>query len=119
MPTPNPPNLASLTPLRRLAYHSTVTCAAEAAVYGDCIVAHYKDMKQGLCKEEFEKFGKCVRKAVRLRRIYVHFIGSSKTRFVRWVGIGSFSFHSSKEAGRFQSLCTMHWSIWEIIICRI
>jgi hypothetical protein len=52
------------TPLRRLAQHTTVTCAAQASVYGKCIVATYADVRKDSCKEEFAKFGACVREAV-------------------------------------------------------
>lgn len=53
------------TPLRRLAIHSTTTCSNHAAAYGKCILGSYMDMKKDACKDEFEKFGKCMRKAVR------------------------------------------------------
>jgi hypothetical protein len=53
-----------ITPLRRLAQHTTVTCAAQASVYGKCIVATYSDVRKDSCKEEFAKFGACVREAV-------------------------------------------------------
>lgn len=55
----------ALTPLRRLALHSTTTCAAEATEYGKCILASYADVRKDMCKQEFERFGKCVRAAVR------------------------------------------------------
>ncbi|RDB24992.1 hypothetical protein Hypma_007859 [Hypsizygus marmoreus] len=53
------------TPLRQLALHSTSTCASEASVYGKCIVATYTDVKKDICKEEFAKFGECLRKAMK------------------------------------------------------
>lgn len=53
-------------PLRRLAVHSTTTCASQASVYGKCIVATYTDVRKDICKEEFLKFGQCLRDAVRL-----------------------------------------------------
>jgi hypothetical protein len=53
------------TPLRRLALHSTSTCATQASAYGQCILATYKDVKKDVCKEEFAKFGQCLRDAVR------------------------------------------------------
>ena len=52
------------TPLRRLATHSMTTCATQAAAYGKCILGTYTDMKKDACKDEFEKFGKCMREAV-------------------------------------------------------
>jgi len=53
------------TPLRRLALHSTTTCATQASAYGQCILATYKDVRKDMCKEEFAKFGQCLREAVR------------------------------------------------------
>ncbi|RDX54977.1 hypothetical protein OH76DRAFT_1318983, partial [Lentinus brumalis] len=52
------------TPLRRLALHSTTTCAAAASAYGKCILAIYTDVQKDTCKEEFAKFGACMREAV-------------------------------------------------------
>ncbi|KAI0058068.1 hypothetical protein BV25DRAFT_1811305 [Artomyces pyxidatus] len=52
------------TPLRRLALHSTTTCATHASAYGKCIVATYTDVQKDTCKAEFEKFGACLREAV-------------------------------------------------------
>ncbi|KAI8993909.1 hypothetical protein BD414DRAFT_394563, partial [Trametes punicea] len=52
------------TPLRRLALHSTTTCAAVASAYGKCILATYTDVQKDACKEEFAKFGACLREAV-------------------------------------------------------
>ncbi|KAI6134488.1 hypothetical protein EDD17DRAFT_1492649 [Pisolithus thermaeus] len=54
-----------VTPLRRLAIHSTTTCSAEATAYGKCILATYADVRKDVCKREFEKFGQCLRQAVR------------------------------------------------------
>jgi NADH dehydrogenase [ubiquinone] 1 alpha subcomplex assembly factor 8 len=51
-------------PLKRLAYHSTKTCSAQAAVYGQCIVATYKDVTKEACKDEFLLFKRCLEKAV-------------------------------------------------------
>ncbi|KAK0195691.1 hypothetical protein F5146DRAFT_922595 [Armillaria mellea] len=51
-------------PLRRLAVHSTTTCAAQASTYGKCILATYTDVRKDVCKEEFLKFGQCLRDAV-------------------------------------------------------
>ncbi|KAG6330811.1 hypothetical protein ID866_8275 [Astraeus odoratus] len=52
------------TQLKRLAFHSTATCSAEAAAYGRCIASTYMDVRKDSCKEEFEKFGRCLRQAV-------------------------------------------------------
>ena len=57
----------STKPLKRLAYHSTATCANEASAYGKCIVATYTDVKKGVCKDEFAKYARCLRRAVRAR----------------------------------------------------
>jgi len=57
----------TLTPLRRLAYHSTTTCSAQASVYGKCILASYTDIKKDACREEFAKFSKCLTEAVSSR----------------------------------------------------
>ncbi|KAI0358674.1 hypothetical protein OH77DRAFT_1380161, partial [Trametes cingulata] len=51
-------------PLRRLAFHSTTTCSAAASAYGKCILATYTDVHKDSCKEEFAKFGACLREAV-------------------------------------------------------
>lgn len=51
-------------PLQRLAWHSTTTCAAQASAYGKCILATYTDVKKDICREEFAKFGACLREAV-------------------------------------------------------
>ncbi|KAH9930384.1 hypothetical protein B0H21DRAFT_699987 [Amylocystis lapponica] len=59
-----PPAQSTLTPLRRLAVHSTSTCSAHASAYGKCILATYTDVKKDACKEEFAKFGACLREAV-------------------------------------------------------
>ncbi|KAI0794798.1 hypothetical protein C8Q75DRAFT_803650 [Abortiporus biennis] len=53
------------TPLRRLATASTVTCAAQASEYGKCILAIYTDVRKDACKEEFAKFGACMREALK------------------------------------------------------
>lgn len=53
------------TPLRRLALHSTTTCASQASTYGKCILATYTDVKKDSCKDEFAKFGQCLREVVR------------------------------------------------------
>lgn len=52
------------TPLRRLALHTTVTCASQASVYGKCILATYADVQKDVCKAEFAKFSACIRDAV-------------------------------------------------------
>ena len=59
-----PAATTSTTPLRRLALHSTTTCAAQASAYGKCILGSYTDVKKDMCKEEFSKFGACLREAV-------------------------------------------------------
>lgn len=51
-------------PLKRLVYHSTATCSAQAAVYGKCIVATYTDVTKDVCKDEFLSFKRCLEKAV-------------------------------------------------------
>jgi len=53
-------------PLQRLAIHSTTTCAGQASAYGKCILATYTDVRKDACKEEFAKFGQCLREAVRV-----------------------------------------------------
>ena len=55
---------ATTTPLRRLAVASTTTCSQQASAYGKCILATYTDVKKDACKEEFAKFGACLREAV-------------------------------------------------------
>lgn len=60
----SPSATAALKPLRRLALHSTTTCATHASAYGKCIVSKYEDVQKDMCKAEFEKFGRCMREAV-------------------------------------------------------
>ncbi|KAF8554693.1 hypothetical protein OG21DRAFT_1484434 [Imleria badia] len=55
----------STTPLKRLALHSTTTCSSQATAYGKCIVAIYTDVRKDSCKQEFEKFGQCLRQAMK------------------------------------------------------
>jgi len=55
------------TPLKRLALHTTTTCASQATVYAKCIVANYTDVSKDLCKDQFLLFRDCVREAVRLQ----------------------------------------------------
>ena len=50
--------------LKRLAYHSTATCSAQAAAYGKCIVATYSDVTKNTCKDEFLLFKRCLSNAV-------------------------------------------------------
>ncbi|KAH7888761.1 hypothetical protein F5I97DRAFT_1803594 [Phlebopus sp. FC_14] len=52
------------TPLKRFALHSTITCSQQATAYGKCILATYTDVRKDSCKEEFQKFGQCIRRAV-------------------------------------------------------
>ncbi|KAI0342099.1 hypothetical protein BDW22DRAFT_1331204 [Trametopsis cervina] len=52
------------TPLKRLAMHTTTTCATQASEYGKCILQTYADVRKDACKEEFAKFGACLRTAV-------------------------------------------------------
>ncbi|KAL7281463.1 hypothetical protein ACG7TL_004778 [Trametes sanguinea] len=60
-----PSTTAATTPLRRLALHSTTTCATTASAYGKCILATYTDVHKDACKEEFAKFGACLREAMK------------------------------------------------------
>lgn len=43
---------------------SVASCPAQATAYGQCIVASYKDVQQGMCQKEFEAFKSCVQQAV-------------------------------------------------------
>lgn len=52
------------TPLKRLALHSTATCAVQASAYGQCILANMTEVSKDSCKAEFDKFGACLREAV-------------------------------------------------------
>ncbi|GJE95455.1 hypothetical protein PsYK624_116390 [Phanerochaete sordida] len=63
----SPGTSPATTPLKKLALHSTVTCAAQATDYGKCILATYTDIKKDACKEEFAKFGACLREAMKRR----------------------------------------------------
>ncbi|KIK67373.1 hypothetical protein GYMLUDRAFT_867582 [Collybiopsis luxurians FD-317 M1] len=60
-----PPIEASKRPLKRLAFHATTTCAEHASVYGKCILATYTDVHKDICKDEFAKFGQCLRQAMK------------------------------------------------------
>ncbi|KAH9839544.1 uncharacterized protein C8Q71DRAFT_517263 [Rhodofomes roseus] len=55
----------TLTPLRRFATHTTTTCSVQASAYGKCILATYTDVRKDACKEEFAKFGACLREAMK------------------------------------------------------
>ncbi|KAF5317091.1 hypothetical protein D9611_003831 [Ephemerocybe angulata] len=55
-------------PIARLAYHSTVTCAAQASVYGKCITASYLDVSKDMCSAEFAKFKACLRESMKKRQ---------------------------------------------------
>ncbi|KAG1765508.1 hypothetical protein EV702DRAFT_68453 [Suillus placidus] len=55
----------TVTPLRQLALHSTTTCSSHATAYGKCILAVYADVRKDSCKQEFEKFGQCLREAMK------------------------------------------------------
>ncbi|THU95664.1 hypothetical protein K435DRAFT_723471 [Dendrothele bispora CBS 962.96] len=55
----------STRPLQRLAIHSTSTCATQARTYGKCILATYTDVRKDACKDEFAKFGQCLRDAMK------------------------------------------------------
>lgn len=57
----------STKPLKRLAVHATTTCASQASVYGKCILVSYTDVHKDICKDEFAKFGQCLREAVGIR----------------------------------------------------
>ena len=50
--------------LKRLVYHSTATCSAQAAVYGKCIVGTYTDVTKDVCIDEFLTFKRCLENAV-------------------------------------------------------
>ncbi|KAJ3735769.1 hypothetical protein DFJ43DRAFT_1056966 [Lentinula guzmanii] len=52
-------------PLKRLAVHATTTCAEQASAYGKCILATYTDVRRDICKEEFDKFGRCLHEAMK------------------------------------------------------
>ncbi|KAF9566709.1 hypothetical protein CPC08DRAFT_79238 [Agrocybe pediades] len=55
-------------PLKRLALHTTTTCAAQAKSYAECIVASYTDVSKDLCKAQFTVFKDCIRNAMRKSR---------------------------------------------------
>ncbi|KAF8977652.1 hypothetical protein BDQ17DRAFT_1232246 [Cyathus striatus] len=55
----------SSSPLKRLAFASTTSCASQASVYGKCVLATYTDVRKDICKDEFIKFAECLRKHVR------------------------------------------------------
>ncbi|KDR75834.1 hypothetical protein GALMADRAFT_248561 [Galerina marginata CBS 339.88] len=52
-------------PLKRLARHSTATCATQATAYAKCIVSTYTDVTQDICKGEFLVFKKCLHDAMK------------------------------------------------------
>ncbi|KAJ4002115.1 hypothetical protein F5050DRAFT_1802676 [Lentinula boryana] len=59
------PTIQTTKPLKRLAVHATTTCAKQASAYGKCILATYTDVRKDICKEEFDKFGRCLREAMK------------------------------------------------------
>ncbi|KAI9259060.1 hypothetical protein BY458DRAFT_408524, partial [Sporodiniella umbellata] len=40
------------------------SCPSQAAAYGKCITANYKNVSQGMCGAEFQAFKQCVSLAV-------------------------------------------------------
>ncbi|CAL1706936.1 unnamed protein product [Somion occarium] len=60
-----PSAAAAITPLRRLAVASTVTCSAQASAYGQCILATYTDVRKDACKEEFARFSACLHQVMK------------------------------------------------------
>ncbi|KIY46773.1 hypothetical protein FISHEDRAFT_31127, partial [Fistulina hepatica ATCC 64428] len=58
------PRSIAQSPIKRLALHSTSTCAAQAAIYGKCIVKSYTDVRKGMCQAEWDNFSSCMREAV-------------------------------------------------------
>ncbi|PVF96783.1 hypothetical protein CPB86DRAFT_478865 [Serendipita vermifera] len=59
-------NPTKSTPLKRFATAVTVTCAAPAQSYGQCILANYQDVRKDMCQKEFMLFKECVQNAVRM-----------------------------------------------------
>ncbi|KAF8200759.1 hypothetical protein BJ912DRAFT_580413 [Pholiota molesta] len=53
-----------MRPIKRLAFHATTTCSAQATAYAKCIVATYTDVTKDICKDEFNLFRSCVRESV-------------------------------------------------------
>lgn len=53
-----------MRPIKRLAFHATTTCSAQATAYAKCIIATYTDVTKDICKDEFNRFRSCVRESV-------------------------------------------------------
>ena len=62
-------NPAKISPIKRLATATTVTCATPAAAYGECILKSYQDVRKDMCQKEFLAFKDCVQTAVRVSQI--------------------------------------------------
>ncbi|KAF1807290.1 hypothetical protein V8B55DRAFT_1464352 [Mucor lusitanicus] len=41
------------------------SCPAQAAAYGKCIAASYKDVQKDMCQKEFLAFKQCVQQAIK------------------------------------------------------
>ncbi|KAF8161148.1 hypothetical protein B0H34DRAFT_368390 [Crassisporium funariophilum] len=54
-----------VTPIKRLAFHSTATCSTQAVIYGKCVVATYTEVTKDICKDEFRLFKDCLREAMK------------------------------------------------------
>ncbi|KAF8510572.1 hypothetical protein BU17DRAFT_55268 [Hysterangium stoloniferum] len=57
--------VTKISPIRKLASAATVTCAASAKIYGQCILASYTDARKDVCAAEFRQFKTCVQTAMK------------------------------------------------------
>jgi NADH dehydrogenase [ubiquinone] 1 alpha subcomplex assembly factor 8 len=62
-------NPAKISPIKRFATATTVTCSTSAVAYGECILKSYQDVRKDMCQKEFLAFKDCVQTAVRVSRI--------------------------------------------------
>jgi NADH dehydrogenase [ubiquinone] 1 alpha subcomplex assembly factor 8 len=62
-------NPAKISPIKRFATATTVTCSKPAAAYGECILKSYQDVRKDMCQKEFLAFKNCVQTAVRVSQI--------------------------------------------------
>lgn len=47
------------------------SCPSQAAMYGKCITANYKDVHKDMCQKEFQAFKQCVQQAVNYKHMCV------------------------------------------------
>lgn len=52
------------SPLAKLATATTINCAPQAKIYGQCVLASYNNARKDMCAAEFAQFKACLQSAV-------------------------------------------------------